>query len=422
MNVTVTPSRDLSGEITAPPSKARTHRALVSGLLSAGTTNIENPLSCDDTKATLHAIIALGAKVDRTATRWVVQGFGFPSHPGDVINCGESGATLRFLAPVASLTGAEIVFTGHDSLMRRPIKPLVEALQEIGVTLEINQEKIVVHGQPTGAAVRIRGDISSQFISGLLFTSPLMPSGLRIELTSPLESRKYVWLTLETMKQHGIDVTTNHDMSLFEIGSGQTYSPADHRIPGDYSSAAFMLSAAAITHSKLLVRGLTRSGSEPDGAIAETLSLMGARTSLTDDGAFVVGAKLKGARVDLRDSPDLGPIIAVLGCYAEGETRIEGATRLRYKESDRLAAITSELTSLGASIIERDDGLNIHGPCPLNGGVVNSLGDHRIAMALTVAAIGANGKVEIQGAECISKSYPNFFSDLRSLGVEIVER
>ena len=126
--------------------------------------------------------------------------------------------------------------------------------------------------------------------------------------------------------------------------------------------------------------------------------------------------------MDLRDSPDLGPIIAVLGCYAEGETRIEGATRLRYKESDRLATITSELTSLGASIIERDDGLNIHGPCSLRGGVVNSLGDHRIAMALTVAAIGANGKVEIQGAECISKSYPNFFSDLRSLGVEIVER
>jgi 3-phosphoshikimate 1-carboxyvinyltransferase len=363
----------------------------------------------------------LGAKVDRTLGSWIVEGSGLPHHPNNEIYCEESGATLRFLIPIASLTKSEVVFAGKDNLMRRPINPLVEALFELGVEMTIRQDKISVRGQPAGGTVHIRGDVSSQFISGLLFAGPLMPRGLRVELTSLLESRKYLSLTLETMKQHGIDVATNNGMSFFEIESGKMYSPADHRIPGDYSSAAFLLSAAAITHSELLVRGLPSSDREPDGVLVEILSLMGARTSVIDEGVLVVGAKLKGTSADLRDYPDLGPIMAVLGCYAEGETIIEGAARLRYKESDRLATISSELTSLGARISETDDGLNVHGPCSLNGGIVRSHGDHRIAMALCVAALGANGEVQIQGAECVSKSYPNFFDDLRSLGVEIVE-
>ena len=421
MNVTIIPRKDLSGEITAPPSKARTHRALVAGLLSKGVTNIKNPLSCDDTKTTLHAVVTLGAKVDQTPGSWIVEGSGFPHHPNNEIYCGESGATLRFLIPIASLTKSEVVFAGKDNLMRRPINPLVEALFELGVEMTIHQDKISVRGEPAGGTVHIRGDVSSQFISGLLLAGPLMPRGLRAELTSPLESRKHLSLTLETMEQHGIDVATDHEMSFFEIGSGKAYSPADHRIPGDFSSAAFLLSAAAITHSELLVRGLPSSDREPDGLVVEILSLMGARSSVIDEGVLVIGAKLRGTRVDLRDNPDLGPIVAVLGCYAEGETIIEGAARLRYKESDRLATISSELASLGARISETEDGLNVHGPCSLNGGIVRSHGDHRIAMALCVAALGANGEVQIQGAECVSKSYPSFFDDLRSLGVEIVE-
>jgi len=421
LNVTIIPRKDLSGEITAPPSKARTHRALVAGLLSKGVTNIKNPLSCDDTKTTLHAVVTLGAKVDQTPGSWIVEGSGFPHHPNNEIYCGESGATLRFLIPIASLTKSEVVFAGKDNLMRRPINPLVEALFELGVEMTIHQDKISVRGEPAGGTVHIRGDVSSQFISGLLLAGPLMPRGLRAELTSPLESRKHLSLTLETMKQHGIDVATNNEMSFFEIESGKMYSPADHRIPGDYSSAAFLLSAAAITHSELLVRGLPSSDREPDGLVVEILSLMGARTSVIDEGVLVIGAKLKGTSADLRDHPDLGPIMAVLGCYAEGKTIIEGAARLRYKESDRLATISSELNSLGARISETEDGLNVHGPCSLNGGIVRSHGDHRIAMALCVAALGANGEVQIQGAECVSKSYPSFFDDLRSLGVEIVE-
>jgi 3-phosphoshikimate 1-carboxyvinyltransferase len=326
------------------------------------------------------------------------------------------------LSPIASLTGGEIALTGKASLMRRPINPLVEAMQEIGVNVRLDNGSLVLDGRPSGGVVHIKGDVSSQFISGLLFAGPLMPRGLRIELTSPLESSNYVLLTLDTMKQHGVSVTTDRKMSYFETGSGQTYSPADHRVPGDYSSAAFLLSAAAITHSKLLVRGLPRSDLEPDALVLGLLSNMGARTTIVDEGVQVVGGtELKGTYANLRNNPDLGPIVAVLGCYAKGDTRIEGATRLRFKESDRLATISSELTSLGADISEGEDGLIIHGPSSLNGGTVDSHGDHRIAMALSIAALQANGEVEVHGAECVSKSYPNFFNDLRSIGVEVVE-
>lgn len=422
MNITIVPGRGLSGEVTAPPSKARTHRALVAGLLSKGTTTIENPLSCDDTKNTFHAIVALGAKAERSASGWIVEGSGHPSIPDHEIYCGESGATLRFLAPIAALTGGKVAFTGKPSLLRRPIEPLEEAMQEIGVETKLHNDRLIVDGKPSRAVVHIRGDVSSQFISGLLFAGPLMTRGLRIELTSAIESSNYLSLTLNMMKQHGVDVVTNREMSFFEIGTGQRYIPAQHRVLGDYSSAAFMLAAAAITRSTVFVRGLPRNDLEPDALVVELLSKMGNRISITDEGVQVaIGTNLKATRANLRDNPDLGPILAVLGCYAEGETRIEGAARLRYKESDRLTTISTALTSLGADISQAEDTLTIRGPSALNGGTVSSYGDHRIAMALSVAALQAKGEVEIKGVECVSKSYPTFFDDLRSLGAEVVE-
>ena len=421
MNVTVIPNRALSVEISAPSSKAQTHRALVAGLLSDGTTKITNPLSCDDTEATANAVSTLGAKIVRDVRTWTVQSAGSPSHPVREIHCGESGVTLRFMIPIVSLTGGKVVVKARERLMRRPLEPLAKAMGQLGVRVTLDGDLVDVEGgPPKGGTVHIRGDVSSQFISGLLFAGPLMKDGLGLELTSPLESRHYVTLTIETMKQHGIKVQSNKKMSHFEILPSQRYCPAVHRISGDYSSAAFALSAAAITNSKVLVRNLTRTKAEPDAVLVEILSQMGAEATIVEDGVLVYGGRLKATDINLRDSPDLGPVTAVLGCYAEGETRISGAARLRYKESDRLAAITSELSSLGASIIETEDGLILRGPSSLSGGIVRSHGDHRIAMALSVAALGANGNVVIEGAECVSKSYPNFFDDLRSLGVGIV--
>jgi 3-phosphoshikimate 1-carboxyvinyltransferase len=421
LNATISPKRAFVGEMTAPPSKAYTHRALFAGLLSRGVTRIENSLSCDDTEATANAISCLGASVKRDAKGWAVRGIGRPKAAAKEIHCGESGVTLRFTIPIASLTGTGIRLTGRAGLMRRPIEPLSEAMNQLGVRVVGNRDQIRVEGgPPKGGDACIAGDVSSQFISGLLLAGPMMDEGLHLKLTSPLESRGYVSLTIEIMKRHGIDVKSNDEMSLFEIPSGQSYGPAAHRVPGDYSSAAFAMSAAAITGSKLLVRDLRKENSEPDSVMVEILSRMGIQASFLREGVLVEGGRPRAATIDLRDCPDLGPVMAVLGCYADGETRITGAGRLRYKESDRLDAVTTELRSLGAEIVETEDGLIASGPRSLNGGVVHSHGDHRVAMALSIAAMGARDRVVIKDAECVSKSYPTFFDDLRSLGVEIV--
>ena len=420
MNVTITPKRTLLGEITAPPSKAQTHRALFAGLLSQGVTEIENPLSCDDTEATAAAISSLGASLERGANAWSVRSNGHPTTATKEIHCGESGVTLRFTIPIASLTGAEITLTGRESLMRRPIQPLAEAMDQLGVKVAASNQGVHVEGgPPLGGKIQIRGDVSSQFISGLLLAAPMMQQGLQLEMTSPLESRGYVWLTIEIMKRHGIEVRSNDKMSRFGIRPKQAYCPAADRVPGDFSSAAFAMSAAAITDSKLLIRGLSQDNSEPDSFVVDILSKMGVVAHFLPEGLLVEGGELNGINVNVRDCPDLGPVLAVLGCYADGETRITGAGRLRYKESDRLDAVATELRAFGAEIEETGDGLIVYGPCSLHGSIVHSHGDHRVAMALSVAAIGAKGQVLIEDAECVSKSYPTFFDDLRLLGVEV---
>jgi len=421
LNLTINPKRTLNGEIVAPASKAHTHRALFAGLLSQGVTHVENPLLCDDTQATVTAISALGATVEKEPGTLVVKSKGRPTSTADGIYCGESGVTFRFTIPIASLTGSRIRLEGDESLMRRPIKPLSDAMKRLGVRVLGDSKGVTIDGdRPKGGNVRIRGDVSSQFISGLLLAAPMMQDGLRLELTSPLESSAYVSLTIMAMKRHGVNVTTNKAHSLFEVQK-QSYSPTSHQVPGDYSSAAFAMCAAALTNSKLLLRGLLQTNTEPDSMIVEILSRMGALASFTNEGVLVEGGRLKGIEVDVRECPDLGPAIAVLGCFADGETRITGASRLRFKESDRLSSITTELRALGAKITETKDELIVDGPCSLNSNVVKSHGDHRIAMALSVAAIAGNNPIVIEGAECVNKSYPDFFKDLRLLGVEVID-
>ena len=424
MNVTINPKRALNGnrEMVAPPSKAYTHRALFAGLLSQGVTRVENPLLCNDTEATVNSISALGGIVEKEPGTWVVKSNGSPTSTAHGIYCGESGVTLRFTIPIASLTGSRIRLEADESLMRRPIKPLSDAMSQLGVKVLADSKGVTLNGERSkGGNVRISGDVSSQFISGLLLAAPMMEKGLRLELTSRLESSTYVSLTLKAMKRHGVRVAMNDAQSLFDVQK-QNYRSADHKVPGDYSSAAFVMCAAAITRSKLMVHGLLPANSEPDSVIVEILSKMGVAARFMTEGVLVEGGRLKGIEADVRECPDLGPAIAVLGCFAEGETRITGASRLRYKESDRLSSITTELRTLGAEITETDDGLVVHGPRSLNSSVVKSHGDHRIAMALSVAAIGGKTPIVIEGAECVNKSYPNFFNDLRELGVEVIDR
>jgi len=423
LNVTISPTQTISGEVTAPPSKAQTHRALFAGLLSTGETVIQNPLSCDDTHATSHSITSLGATLETRKDRWVVRGTGRPHVPTRAIECGESGVTLRFTIPIASLTGSEVQLNCEETLTRRPLEPLITSMRELGVEVTSNRNGVSIRGQaPKGGSVHIRGDMSSQFISGLLLAAPLMQNGLELNLTSQLESRGYVSLTIEAMNRHGIHVESNNQMTLLKIQSGQAYHTATHLIPGDHSSAAFPMAAAAITGSKLLIRGLSKDNNEPDSVFTQLLSRMGTEIHYSTDGLLVEGGRLKASRVDISDCPDLGPAIAVLGCYAEGETEITGAGRLRYKESDRLGAMTTELATMGAQVTSTGDRLILRGSSSLKGGSVDSHGDHRVAMALSVAALRAKEDVTILDAECVSKSYPGFFNDLRTLGVRVVER
>jgi len=352
-----------------------------------------------------------------------VKGRRRPEAPIRAIECGESGVTLRFTIPIASLTGLEVQLNCKETLTRRPLQPLVEAMMELGVEVSPNVKGISLRGgPPKGGSVHIRGDVSSQFISGLLLAGPLMEDGLELNLTSQLESRGYVSLTIETMNRHGILVESDDQMSFLTVRRGQVYRAATHSIPGDYSSAAFPMAAAAITSSNLLIRGLSGDNLEPDSVFTRILSQMGAKTHYSPNGLLVEGGRLKATQVDISDCPDLGPIIAVLGCYAEGESEITGAGRLRYKESDRLDAMAEELRTLGGRVALTEDRLVLRGPSSLTGGTVDSHGDHRIAMALSVAAIHADAGVTVRNAECVSKSYPNFFDDLRSLGVKVFER
>ena len=422
MNVAITPSSVLSGAVRAPPSKALTHRSLFGGLLSGGSTLIHNPLSCDDTEATAAAVASLGAKLERVHEGWRVWSTGRLIAPKGMIECGESGVTLRFTIPIASLVGRDVWLKGSETLMRRPIQPLIESMKQLGAEISFKGAEICVKAVPAkGGSVQLPGDVSSQFISGLLLAGPLMEEGLSVTLVSPLESRGYVSMTIETMKRHGVSVKVNDDMSFYQIMPGQIYRPTEHTIPGDYSSAAFPMAAAAVTRSKILILGLPRDRADPDSVFLEVLGRMGVTTRFTSDALQVEGGALTAVNVDIANCPDLGPVIAVLGCYAEGETRITGAGRLRYKESDRLSVIRSELRVLGAEIEERGGDLLVSGPASLHGGTVDSNGDHRIAMALSIAALGASGPVLIRNAECVNKSYPTYFDDIRSLGVDVDE-
>ncbi len=414
------PTRTVAGQIAAPPSKAQTHRALFTALFARGLTRIIHPLECDDTKATARAVTALGARISGS-TILTVSSDGVLKQPRGIIDCGESGVTMRFMIPILSLIGDETVLKAEESLMQRPIEPLADALKQLNVSVSVKDRMVTVSGGPAeGGIVTVRGDVSSQFISGLLLAGTLMKKGIELEVVTPLESRNYVLLTIETLRRHGVNVNVNREFSLFNVPGGQKPKPTTHEISGDYSSASYHLCAAAITGSSLTISNLSQT-LEPDSVIINLLSQMGAKTNVNGNSVIVDGGKLKATNVDIRECPDLGPIIAVLACYADGTTRITGARRLRYKESDRLASMRSELVSMGGEVMETEDGLVLSGPATLTGGIAQSHNDHRIAMALSIAALGANREVRIQGAECVNKSYPSFFEDLRSIGVQVVE-
>ncbi|WP_445869770.1 3-phosphoshikimate 1-carboxyvinyltransferase [Candidatus Jordarchaeum sp.] len=413
----------LEGVVSASPSKSYTHRAFIISTLAEGKSEILHPLISRDTLATIRACEALGAVIEsKSEGVWHVSGSSYPKTPEDVINVDNSGTTIRIMTAVSALAPGFTVLTGDYSVRRRPMGPLIKSLEDLGVrcfsTRGDDRPPIIVEGGGImGGETHIPGHISSQFISALLISCPLAKNETRVSFTSELRSRPYLEMTIEFLNYFEGKVEYLPGLGLI-IPAEQTYLPASVRIPGDFSSASFMLAAAAITDSDVKVLNLDMKTAQGDKKIVNILKEMGAEVEIGENYVRVIGGqKLKGFSFDCGDTPDLLPVLAVLGAVAEGKTDIFNAQHVRYKESDRISAMAKELSKMGVRLEEKPDGLTVYGG-KIKSAHVESYDDHRVFMALTIAALAAEGETIISGVESVDVSYPYFIEDMISMGAD----
>src|SRR3989454_2085292 len=399
--------QSLMGTVRATGSKAYTHRALVASLLSQGETIIQGASECDDIDRTLEAIRSLGAKVQIQNSRVVSSGTGKLASCIDPIDCGESGASLRFLTAIAGTSPTRTTLRASERLAKRPLEPLLKAMETLGASTAISENKdgseVKVQGPLKGGEAWIRGDISSQFISGLLFAAPLALTDVTVHVKGRLESRRYVEMTLDVLKRHGISIDVEDND--FHIPAPQKYAGAFHEVPGDFSSAAFLIAGAGIAGEEITVSGLNPGSLEPDAVFLKVIDRMGLEVRNVGQTLNVKGSKLAPFDFDAIDNPDLVPPLEVLGCFAKGTSEIRGVKTLRSKETNRLQTIPAELGKMGAKISVNDDVVRIKGG-GLAGSEIDSKHDHRVAMSCAIASIGATGDSSIRKAEVGSKSYP----------------
>lgn len=411
MNVTVRPGL-LHGNVAAIPSKSDAHRLLIAAALADKPTHIELPSRSRDIDATAACLRALGAQITDEPGGVLVTPIKKRGE-SPLLDCGESGTTLRLLLPVAAALCKSARLIGRGRLPERPLAELIRCLSAHGVTFDNDRLPLTLSGELCSGEYNIPGDVSSQYISGLLLALPLLAGDSSIKLTSPLESAGYVDMTLSALSRFGVRAQTEPD-GFFVPGNQAYCSPGSVRAEGDWSNAAFFLAAGAIGKS-VTCTGLTENSAQPDRAILELLSRFGAQVVWQDDALTVSPAPIVGIDIDVSQSPDLVPILAVLGCAAKGKTRLYNARRLRMKESDRLCAVAAMVRAFGAAAEELPDELVITGGA-LSGGSVDCCEDHRIAMAAAVASTIAKGETTLTGAQCVQKSYPSFFEDFASLG------
>ena len=409
----------VSGEVSVPPSKSYTHRAITISALGPGG-SVKRPLLSADTRATIRAAEAFGAEIAIEGETLALAGVGGePKTPENVIDVDNSGTTLRIMAAVAALTDGAVL-TGDASIRRRPNGPLLRSLADLGAeAFSIRKNDcapLVVQGRIRGGRTVLDGSVSSQFLSALLISCPLAEEDSEIEIKGELKSRPYAEITLEMLEDAGAKIET--DFQRFSLRGGQSYDLGGYTVPGDFSSASYLLAAAAVTGSRLTVRGL-RPSKQGDSAIVAILQEMGAKISWDrSEGVLEIeGRDLSGVEVDASLTPDLVPTIAVLGAVAEGRTVVRNAEHVRHKETDRLRAMATELSKMGAKIAEKPDGLVIEGG-GLRGARVSGHHDHRIVMALTVAGLVA-GDTMVETAEAVSVSYPGFFEEMARIGATV---
>ena len=421
MKVTIHPSQ-LKGIIQAPASKSSMQRACAAALLAKGTSTIYNPGHSNDDKAALDIIQKLGAKVEVDGSELKVESSGVNPIANE-INCGESGLSIRMFTPIVALSDKEITINGSGSLESRPMDFFDDILPQLGVKIKSNDGKLpmTVQGPLVPANIEVDGSLSSQFLTGLLMAySAAGAKDVSIKVKD-LKSKPYIDLTLDVMKQFGMNVPENKNYKEFVFHNESTLNPEltthQYTVEGDWSGGAFLLVAGTIAGS-ITVRGLDLSSTQADKAIMDALMRANAAIATEANGIQAHPGGLRGFEFDATDCPDLFPPLVALASYCEGETKIKGVRRLKHKESNRAVTLQDEFDLMGVRIVIEDDTMIIHGGI-VKGADIHSHHDHRIAMACAVAALGANSETIIEEAEAVNKSYPDFYEDLKSLGANV---
>ena len=414
MTRTVAPGA-LCGSVRIPASKSQAHRLLICAALGKAPVHLTLDGFSDDILATMHCLTALGADIRQLPDGLLVTPIARVPDGLCELPCRESGSTLRFLLPVCGLLGADAVFLREGRLAERPLAPLDEQLTQHGMTLRAEGARLYCRGRLTGGDFMLPGNISSQYITGLLLALPFLKEDSTLRLTTQLQSADYVRMTEQALEAAGVRLTRRPDG--WDIPGHQAARlPAALAVEGDWSSAAFFLCAGALSERGVTVSGLRRDSAQPDSAVLAVLQSFGASVRWTAEDAVTVRRQpLRAVTVDAGPMPDLIPIVSVVAAAAGGETHIRNAARLRLKESDRLSSVAQLFTALGGHVRELPDGLIVTGGAPLTGGTADACGDHRIAMSAAIAAALCAAPVTVRGSETTSKSYPRFWDDLAML-------
>ena len=431
MKIKIKPGK-LNGTIEIPPSKSYSHRAVIAAALAENgkKSKIDNLKFSVDITTTTDIMENWGAEIERFESALEIIGNGGKVAPRDkYVQCNESGSTIRFLIPVGITSENELVFDGKGKLVDRPLDSYYKIFKEQGLKYETTGGKLplTVNGKLKPENYEIDGNISSQFITGLLYALPLLEGDSKLIINKNLESKGYVDLTLEILKLAGIEIV-NNDYKSFDIRGNQTYKPFDYTVEGDYSQVAFWIVAGIISANRdneVKCLHVNKNSLQGDREIIEIVTRMGAKLEIFDDYVIVKPSKTKGTVIDISQCPDIGPVLTVLAALSEGETRIINGERLRIKESDRITSIKTELNKLGGNVSEEGDSLIIQGVEGFRGGVtVNAWNDHRIAMSLAIASTRCEKEIILEEAESVRKSYPHFWDDFVKMGgeIEVIEK
>ncbi len=423
MKVTIHPSQ-LKGTVQAPASKSSMQRACAAALIRKGQTVIVNPGHSNDDKAALDIIERLGAKRIFENGEWKVESRGVDPVEHE-INCGESGLSIRMFTPLAALSDKEISIDGSGSLLTRPMDFFDEMLPQLGVKVKSNNGKLpmIIQGPLQPKNIEVDGSLSSQFLTGLLMAYAAAGAKDVSIKVSNLKSKPYISLTLDVMKQFGLQLPENRDFEEFvfssELSSGQSASqPVSYTVEGDWSGAAFLLVAGAVA-GPITVRGLDLTSAQADKAIIDALMAANAGIAMDAKGIQLHPVKMNGFYFDATDCPDLFPPLVVLAAYCHGKTTIKGVSRLIHKESNRALTLQDEFDKMGVRIDLEDDLMIVHGTGKVKGADVHSHYDHRIVMACATAGLKADSEMVIEEAQAVNKSYPDFFDDLKKLGASV---